>query len=310
MDIQLIKKLIDSIGDTDNIYLIEPLSSEAGFFTNEGKLLYIAKDESETSFNGIDTEYLKLQTHVRIKSVKNQQTFSDGYYNIIIYKGQLDDNIVSSFCHLCTVHASNANELNFNDFFYSLIELFQLVGEQTYKNAIGLYGELKLMQFAKSSFGVDLSKFWHKKGSMSKYDFSSASSCIEVKTTTTENDEIVIKHNQIFNGIPCTLAVIACNQYDVGETINDVLEEMRNEPDAFNGMMFSINLEKELKRISPKDVLETRFYIQDIKFFDTKTINPFDDLPDCVSELSYKLDLSEFQAMKVYDIKEILNAFS
>ena len=84
MDIENIKAQIQPITDTSSIYLLEALTKAAGFFATDGKLLYIAKDIYEYTYEGIETDYLKLQTHVRISSVKNNQTFSDDYYNIII----------------------------------------------------------------------------------------------------------------------------------------------------------------------------------------------------------------------------------
>ena len=44
MDVENIKSQIESITDTTSIYLLEALTEIAGFFANEGKLLYIAKD--------------------------------------------------------------------------------------------------------------------------------------------------------------------------------------------------------------------------------------------------------------------------
>ena len=138
MDVENIKSQIESITDTSSIYLLESLTKTAGFFANDGKLLYIAKDIYGYPYEGIETDYLKLQTHVRISSVKNNQTFSDDYYNVIIYKGNLDDSNISSFFQLCTIHANNSDDLNFKEFFYSLIALFQLPAEQAFKNAVGL----------------------------------------------------------------------------------------------------------------------------------------------------------------------------
>jgi hypothetical protein len=254
MDIENIKAQIQPITDTSSIYLLEALTKAAGFFATDGKLLYIAKDIYEYTYEGIETDYLKLQTHVRISSVKNNQTFSDDYYNIIIYKGNLDDSNISSFIQLCTIHANNSDDLNFKEFFYSLISLFQLPAEQAFKNAVGLYGELKFMQYAKERTKIDISTFWHKSGSYSQYDFSNGESNIEIKTTMSDNSEVTIKHQQIFGDHPCTLVAINCEQYENGETIAEVIAAMYADSDAFNGMNFSINLAKELKRVSIVDV--------------------------------------------------------
>jgi len=286
--------LINTIEDRDGIYLLEALNNEAGFFSSGGQLSYIALDSFGYPYEGIETDYLRLQTHVRISAVENNQTFADDYYNIIIFKGNLSDDNLSSFIQLCRIHAENADELNFKDFFYSLIALFQLPVEQETKNAIGLYGELKFMQQTYNQYGKDISEMWHKRGSYSQYDFSNGKMSLEVKTTLSEQSEVSIKHEQIFGDHPCRLIVVNCDRYDNGETIEELIDSMRHVPDAFRGMNFNINLAKELKRVSIKDVREMRLDIKSIYIFNTEDINPFPEIPDGVSRITYRLDMSGF----------------
>ena len=309
MDRAEIKKQIDSITDTSNIYLIEALSDSSGFFASEGQLLYMAIDSFGYPYEGIETDYLKLQTHVCVNAVQDNQTYKDGYYNIIIYKGTLDDSNVESFIKLCSVHAHNADELNFKEFFYSLIALFQLPTEQAFKNAVGLYGELKFMQYAKQCTGNDISNSWHKSGSYSQYDFSNGELSIEIKATLSDNTEVTIKHSQIFGEHPCILVVINCEQYQNGETIEEVISSMFQDDTAFNNMNFSINLAKELKRVSIKDVKESRFGLREINFFNAEDINPFQTLPDAVSRLNYRLDTSSFTPLDKSVSDDIIKTF-
>ncbi len=309
MDIINTKKQIESIEDSSSIYLIEAITDTAGFFANNSKLLYIAQDIYGYSYEGIETDYLKLQTHVRISSVKNNQTFRDDYYNVIIYKGTLDDPNIASFVDLCTVHANNSADLNFKEFFYSLIALFQLPTEQKFKNAIGLYGELKFMQYVLNRRNIDISESWHKSGPYSQYDFSNQKISIEVKTTMTNNYEVTIKHEQIFGGHSCYLVAINCDQYENGETIEEVIAAMYAESNAFNGLNFSINLARELKRVSITDAKEVRFGVRNIQFFSTEDINPFPQVPDAVSKLNYRLDLSEVEHLSEDESDFILIAF-
>ena len=219
MNVSKIKEKIQSITDLSSIYLIEVLSETAGFFSNDRKILYIAKDIYGYPYEGIETDYLKLQTHIRISSVKNNQTFKDDYYNIIIFKGSVDDDKnLSSFVQICSIHAENSEELNFKEFFYSLITLFQLPVEQAFKNAVGLYGELKFMEYVYQRTKIDISISWHRSGSFSQYDFSNGDRSIEIKTTLSENHEITIKHQQIFGDHSCSLVVIICELYENGQT--------------------------------------------------------------------------------------------
>lgn len=285
-------ELIKSISNTDRIFLLEALNSNAGFFSSEGQILYIVIDEFNYASDGIDTEYLKLQTHVRISSVANNPTFSDGFYNIIVFKGDLseEDNL-ESFVKLCRVHASNSTELNFKDFFYSLISIFQLPAEEKLKNAVGLFGELMFMKTVYETFGKDLSKFWHLTGPYSKYDFSNGSTSLEIKTTLSEQKEVTIKHQQIFGEDTCYLVAVNCNRSETGKTIAEVVESLANIPNAFNSINFSINLAKELKRVSPNDVLESKMVFSGFDVYDSYSINPFPVVPDEVSKMTYNLAL-------------------
>lgn len=310
MEIKEIVNLIHTIDDIDGLYLLCPLTTDAGFFSSNGKLLFVARDLDLHSTTGVETDYLQLQTHIRISAVKNNQTFKDDFYNIILFKESVEeDGNAGSFVNLCEIYARNLKELDFREFFYSLIDLFQLPSEQSYKNAVGLYGELKLMQHVLSQYSVDMSNVWHKSGSYSRYDFSGKESCIEVKTTSSDDSCVSIKHRQIFDRKPCYLAVIFCDVFDGGETIAELIALMMKGANSFQSLNFSLNLAKELRKVSPRDIQELRFTTNSILFYDAKDINPFSDLPDNISELKYRLDVSECAYINSTEIASMLGGF-
>lgn len=310
MEINKIVNLIHTIEDLDGLYLLCSLTTDAGFFSNDGKLLFVARDMDLHPTTGVETDYLQLQTHIRVSAVKNNQTFKDDFYNIILFKGSInDDGNASSFVNLCEIYARNLGELDFKEFFYSLIELFQLPSEQSYKNAVGLYGELKLMQHVQAQYSIDISTAWHQRGSFSRYDFSGTDSCIEVKTTSSEDSCVSIKHKQIFDGKPCLLAVICCDVYDGGETIAELINLMMQKPDSFQNFNFSLNIAKELKKVSPRDIQELKFSTNSIQFYNAREINPFSDLPDNISELKYRLDVSDCTNIKSTELVGVLEKF-
>lgn len=310
MEIKEIVNLIHTIDNIDGLYLLRPLTADTGFFSNNGKLLFVARDLDAHAITGVETDYLQLQTHIRISAVKNNQTFKDDFYNIILFKGSVeDDGNASSFVNLCEIYARNLSELDFREFFYSLIDLFQLPSEQSYKNAVGLYGELKLIQYVQAQYLVDMSNAWHKSGSFSRYDFSGKDTCIEVKTTSSVDSCVSIKHKQLFDGKPCYLAVICCDVFDGGETIGELIALMMQETNCFQNLNFNLNVAKELKKVSPRDIQELRFTTNSILFYDARDINPFFDLPDNISELKYRLDVSECAYIKSAEISSMLGSF-
>ena len=54
-----------------------------------------------------------------------------------------------------------------------------------------------------------------------------------------------------------------------------------------------LNIEREKKRVSPVEANSKTFSVKVINLYDATSINPFDAIPDCVSHLTYKLDLIE-----------------
>ena len=309
MNLAKLKQQMDLFPDDDNIYLLESITDSAGFFVNNSQLYYLAEDDSNYSYESIETDFLKLQSHIKIHSVTNSSTYRDGYYNSIVYLNSLEESNAESFIKFCILHAVNQKELSFKDFFYSLISLFQLPSEQAYKNAIGLYGELKFMQYSKDTLNKDISNFWHARGSLSQYDFSNGEMGIEVKTTTTDTRDVSIKHNQIFENENCYLAVVDCSIIENGETIEDLIKKMEADKCGYNSINFSINLEKEKKRVSKRDLKELRFTTKSVKFFDTLKLNPFPVVPDNVNKLKYRLDLSDSKPLTQYEELKLLERF-
>lgn len=309
MDISSLNRQINMIKDMNGIFLLEALSEISGLFSTEGKFLYVAKDEHGYQHEGIETEYLKLQTHVRISAVKNDQTFRDGYYNIIVFKGNTNDQNFETFIQLCVAHANNADDLSFKEYFYSLISLFQLPADKSFTNAVGLYGELKFMEYVYNHLGLDISSFWHMRGPYSRYDFSNGEQSLEIKTTLYDNNKVTIKHKQVFSAHPCLLVVVICEEYEKGETIEEMVTTLYQNEHAFCNIGFSINLARELKRVSEKDLKNIRFNLINIDIYDASEINPFHVLPDNVSDLRYLLDTSELASINAAQWHQVLKSF-
>ena len=78
---------------------------------------------------------------------------------------------------------------------------------------------------------------------------------------------------------------------------------------GYNSINFSINLEKEKKRVSKRDLKELRFTTKSVKFFDTLKLNPFPVVPDNVNKLKYRLDLSDSKPLTQYEELKLLERF-
>lgn len=291
----IIKDIIQKVRDSqedNNLYLVEKLSDVAGFFVSNKKLLYIVKN-NETHVNlNTKTEYLEMNTNVDILSVKDFQQFRTGKYNILRFINSQSDKELESFINLCKAHAEYMNSANFVEFFNSLIDIFQIPNEQSFKNVVGLYGELSTIKYIYDTYKVDITPYWHSDGSSSKYDFSLQNFNLEIKTTSSKHKMIEIKHYQIFNSDSNILCTVSLSNAKQGKTIIELISELNQYKDAFKNINFAINIEKELKRISQNEIENQRFIMTEIDFYNCNEINPFASLPNNIEDLIYKIDLA------------------
>ena len=286
----------------NKIYLVERLSEVSGFFNHNGNKLFIVFDAIHDKPNSIRTNFLEMDTHVYINSIENDNTFKSGYCNVIKYTGEQQSIECESFTDLCRLYSKNPNESSFFDFFYALLELFQLPQEQSYKNALGLYGELKFLESVKKEYSVDLSSAWHVSGPFSRMDFSFADYGIEIKTTIMENC-VAIKHEQLFNEHDNYLATVVCENYDLGECLKDLETKMIK---MFPNFSFAVKLKKELQRIKPYEIESAKFLLKEIHVYEAKKINPFTNIPDTISSLKYEFDLTDEPELAKEEIISLL----
>lgn len=292
--VETIKKAL-SITPTDSaIYLIKKLSNNTGFFVTNNHLMYLVYNFENISHKSLITDYLKLNTDVEIHSFKNNQEFPSGRYNVLEFlptdKGY-DENNFESFINLCASHTELMEAKSFVKFFFSLSELFQEPKSQEYKNLVGIFGELSFIKCLCESTTVDLSEHWHKGGSKDKYEITLEDKNIEIKTTAALDEMVTIKHMQLFNGDKNYLVVVCIEENNGGATLNQLISCMQNDPDHYNNYNFTLNIEREKKRVSPVDADSRKFSVKAISVFDVDDINPFEEIPECVSGLTYKIDL-------------------
>lgn len=301
-----IKDALSKCPSDGSIYLIDKLSDISGFFMVKGHLLYMVYNSEETSHQNLSTEYLKLNTNIDIVSVKNDQKFKTGKYNlleIIPVANEYPDELLSSFINLCISHTTYMNAKNFVSFFNSLISLFQTPKEQNYKNLVGFIGELFLLKSFAEDYDFDISDYWHTYGSSDNYDIVLPKCNIEIKTTSSEDELITIKHIQIFNTENNYLASIIINEDNSGMSLNELINNMLSNHKCFNSFNFSLNIEKEKMRVSPVDAETKRFILKGISIYRAETINPFKNIPDEISNLSYKMSLMDKPQVNIDELK-------
>ncbi len=294
------------------IYLIDKITDKSGLFCSDGDILYLVMNLEGCSSLSVSTDYLQMDTNVFVQSFDEHKSFPDCEYNILRYKGSRiinhTDN-VASFVNLCVAHSKLLNGDSFEQFFYSLISLFQLPREQSFLNLVGLFGELTVIKHIHLTFGSDISPFWHFDGSFSKYDFAlSNKKAIEVKSSAKGDKSISIKHSQLFSSIDFVcLASVNVIEDNSGITVAELIDDLRHSEGICDNLQFEISLQRELKRVSPEELKAKRFTAQSVQYYNNTTINPFPILPTNVDSLEYNLDLTESPKMNLEQMLAFLN---
>lgn len=288
------------------LYLVEKFTNIAGIFVSNGNVFYLVKNEEGCISMSTSTDWIGMNTNVYVSSFNTQDSsFPDGEYNILeLYmdKGHISEDDILTYLKLCSAHASFLDGKEFTNFFESLISLFQLPKEQSYKNLLGLWGELYFIWDSIVSYNRDLSLHWHTGGSSSRYDFVLPKANFEVKTSSSSDNSCLVKHEQLFE-FPNKNYLVYVNviEENSGKTINELVNKIRQNGYC-NNLTFAINLEKELKRISPIDAAEKRFSTRQINIYSALKINPFPKLPENIYDLSYKIDLTNHTPEKLNSI--------
>lgn len=305
--LHLIEK-IRVIPHDGTLYLLEKLPCETGLFASNGNVLYLVSNNEKCLPLSIKTEYLRVETNIYVSAFNpSVSSFENGYYNYVELQlhalNDLEANL-SAFVNLCFAHAAYTNGEDFLSFFDSLVSLFQLPREQQFKNLVGLMGELLLIEYAHQIFKEDLSLYWHIEGSSSRLDFTCPYANFEVKTTSTDSLSFTIKHNQLFlNPENNYLVAVAIEENNSGRTLEELISKLLQDPNICNNLSFSVNIEKEKRRISLSEINSRRFVLKKIGVYRAVEINPFEYVPDCVEDVSYRLNLIPFHSVSFNDIR-------
>lgn len=307
MDNDLLLRRIQSFPKDNTLYLLQKLSVDAGLFASNGNLVYLVRNYEQCATMSIKTDYLGLEANIYVSAFnEDASSFEDGYYNSIeldLKEHEDRESKLNAFLHLCYTHAGSLHGQDFMSFFDSLVSLFQLPREEHYKNLIGFMGELLFIEHLYLNFNFDISPYWHTEGPTSQLDFVCPHANFEVKTSVNGSMCYTIKHDQLFSQPYINhLVSVQIEENNSGRTLEDLISELLNNPDFCNGIGFSINVEMEKRRISPNEMHNKHFLLKRIKIYRAKDINPFERIPDCVDNLTYRLDMLPFKSVSFLDV--------
>lgn len=276
------------------VYLVCALNAREGFYVCDGEPIYAAKvGESAQIGSAIETECLQLRLGVRLRVAGDGRLAEMQRFDMIRLISHQSDKELTAFIDLCTMHAEGNTTLSFEELFYSINDLFRPLRGQRFVNAMGLYGELALIDAVrKSGIGLDITRNWQLAGEESKYDFVLEAGNIEVKAASAQKLNVHIKHDQLFNEDTNYLVVVLLERAPNGETLAQLAARLTKYENCFTGFRSQIELTKQLLRVDEKG-LGTAYLVRGIRCYFAENIDFFKDVPDRVCDLSYQLRLAD-----------------
>ena len=249
----------------------------------------------------LKTEKLLLNTNVEVLNVANDSTFKAGKYDYILFNGASEETDFESFVKICTLYASEKEKISIKDFFFSILDMFQLPKEQQFKNLIGLIGELTVIMEIYDKKGISVASGWHE-SSTDKYDINYQNTVIEVKTTTSDLYTVKVKHDQLFGREGVVLATVRVIESNAGDTLERLIAKI-NSIDIFaKDFSFQLKLGKELKRISPKEYKTKNVEVKGVRFYKNSDIATIRDIPDNITGIEYNCTLLETKETRIEEL--------
>lgn len=298
----MIKREMDRCPSKENhLYLIKSIDDKCGFFAMDKKLLFMVITEESKRADTVKTEKLILNTCVDILSVANDSTFKPGKYDFILFTGEKDETDFESFINICTLYSNEKERITVKDFFYSILDMFQLPKEEHFKNLIGLMGELAVLYDIYMKTGIYVASGWHE-NSTDKYDIIFDGSVIEVKTTTSNLFNVKIKHDQLFGREGVILAAVRVMESNAGISLNSLIDKINAINDFKTDFMFQVKLGKELKKFSPKDLEQKKVEIKEIRFYCNSDMATINDIPENITGIEYDYMLADVTASEISDL--------
>lgn len=278
----------NNIFDSKLIYLIFKITDDAGIFAYDNKVIYMVKNVQNIPYKSLDTINLSLRCNLKISSVEDYASFSEGYYNIIMFNSDVNSEEFSVFVSLCDIYSKNTPTIKFDEFFFQLTRLFQMPREESYTNLIGFFGEIWFIYETFNKYEISIADFWHVNGSNDIYDFSFLGkfNC-EIKTTVKDDNTFKIKHKQLFNNDDNYVLVYNIQENPTGFSIKNIIDLLNKSKIFSDNINFQIKLEEEKKKCNIKHLETSAFSVVKSYLYFNKELETLNNIPSCINNINY-----------------------
>jgi len=307
----MIEKINSIINDPtyqkDLVYLISSINYDNGFLLTDNSIWFISRNHVNLPSRKTKTNTLNLITNVFIKAQSISSTYKDDYYNIIELSDYQQKEKLQIFVDLCCLFV-NMNNMNIEDFFDSLIEMFKNRTSDEKFNIIGLFGELYFIKYFFTKFNINLSHYWHVVNTTDRHDFSLSAIAVEVKTTLNPELVFLINHKQLFSSMKTIVALLRIYNLPNGSSVDDLIEYFRTNLEFSQSIRFQIALNTELLKIKNHDDLNIKFEVEDVNFYLNEQLESIEEIPLHISKIHYNYDFSSQNNLNEIDLCNLVRS--
>lgn len=267
-------------------------------------------DGTHLSNRNIRLKYLELTHNLECKITENEKSkFED--FSVIVFKSNqqhLQKYFLGIAETLIKSLSENPTQNEVNSSFKNLIEIFQAFSETPTKTVQGIWSELLLIEISKTpSILID---YWHNRPT-EKFDFNADIEKIEVKSNGSL-ERIHIFSNEQLNpkeGNQVVIVSLFTKQKSNGKSVEDLLLSIKEKisKNELIDKLFQI-VSKTLGNTIEQSIkikFDYDLAVNSLRFYRHQDISKIEkiNIPDRVTEVHYKSDLSDLTAIDPNKLK-------
>lgn len=287
------------------------------FEGNAVLLLSVSKRIKDLSLKNFRLKYLQLEQNLECRIYENDSfklrtftviTFRCSDRNLQEYFFRISESLVKTF-------GQNPTQQQVIDSFKKFVELFKTLTDSPTKTVNGLWAELFLIENSKNPNA--LINYWHNQPE-EKFDFNAGAERIEVKSSSNFERKHIFSAEQLNppSDTQVLIASIFLKQHNSGNSIQYLIDRISEKIDydfetveKLNTIVFRTlgnSLEHSIGVKFDYDIAQ-----QSLRFYRHQDIDKIEEvhIPNNVSEVKYKSDLTNVKPISISILKEFFNLF-